>query len=64
MPKAIVKKEKRYVIEDLPTQTIPVIVDKFNNEKYDMQSALMLILEELNELKEMAKGDDYIKEGE
>ncbi len=49
------EKESRFVIEDIPTQTTPVILDKETNERYDPFGAMMKLLEGMEELKEMAK---------
>ena len=46
--------ERRYVIEDIPTATTPVILDKEADKRYDLLGSIMLILEELNEIKKLA----------
>ena len=47
--------KNRFVIKDVPTQTMPVILDRQTNKEYDMVGALMQILEELHEIKKLAE---------
>ena len=49
------KEEGRYVIEDIPTQSIPVIKDTQTDEQMDSMQALAKVLENQNEILKLAK---------
>lgn len=51
--KEVKEKEDRFVIEEVPTQTQPVIVDKSNNTGYDVLTALCKIMNDIEKIKKV-----------
>jgi len=49
------EEESRYIVESMPTETIPVIKDKETGKRYDSMGSLRKILEEINELRKIAE---------